>query len=38
MTTVSIILSGLIALGGIAYLVYDWLSCGADSDIELEDN
>ena len=37
MTTVSIILSGLIALGGIANLVYDWL-CGADSDIELEDN
>ena len=37
MTTASIILSGLIALGGIAYLVFDWL-CGADSDIELEDN
>ena len=37
MTTASMILSGLIALGGIAYLLYDWL-CGADSDIELEDN
>ena len=37
MTTASMILSGLIALGGIVYLAYDWL-CGADSDIELEDN
>lgn len=36
MNTVSIVLSGLFVLGCIAYLVYDWIYGGAES--ESEDN